>query len=794
MSLIEFASLNDLVADSNTFKENKRTFNYNLKDKNIKNKLIKGAKIEAFNIEEKSCSVNLIFSVGSWAKAVLPTITYLNNLKGKSCKAGNNVIKIQSVDSGTEKSSKQVDTIISFTVNEEKAVAHLYHTTQLIMINGPGYRSLAYEFLAPFFESKIGSCVVEIELFNKQTLDDLHPSKPIQTRSTVMRSKISKVSGVFSCSKCSFSTKSVTALAKHSKNEHISESITKSNPIPLLHSTRNNSISEALLQENITISGLISDDSKAIEYEDCRQLKFTCKECNTSLRTKVELDKHVEEEHITSDEELLLVCSVCEQEFNQVTDYHSHVVTHDIVTSNKTSPDVKAAESTKAFKCTFCNFTCGRDFLLDEHIVQEHKSRTQMNTDINGEKLSCPFCNFVVETLVNLKEHIVSEPTNKCNKCDATNTCKASQTETDQIMNHTCKYCNEKLDDENSLKVHMKEKHEGIVLFNRMAKQIHKMDEKLNQFEDMKNEMKSMLVSLTTGQNDIKTELSLLRSEKPETTQEDTVQAGVKAGVTEVEVMVKEPIKDPKPRNDSPNVAPSRLENVNSVNSKNKKNVMWVGTSITKALNCKQVEQNTNTSFDRIEVYGIRRDNQRLHSDKNLVESVNKALETTQSTDVMVLESGSKEISDIDVVNALNDKGKHFENYKKEWIKQFENDSKTVLNVAETALKEGKVKDVIVVKRLPRFDLKQSDPVEIKRELSDHANKYYEQMWEKQGCPNNIHIVSIPLGTEESLNLKRIIHGSSDSRTFDGIHLNGYGASRHLNYRTIQVLKPILGN
>ena len=212
MSLLEFTSVNDLVADSNSFKDNKRSFNYNLKDKNVKNKLIKGAKREAFNIEEKSFSVNLIFSVGSWAKAVLPTIAYLNNMIEKSCKAGNSIVKIQSVENGTEKSSKQVDTIINFTVNEEKAVTHFYHTTQLIMINGPGYRSLAYEFLAPFFESKIGSCLVEIELFNRQTLDDLQFPKSIQTRSTVMRSKISKVSGIFSCNKCSFSTKSVTAL------------------------------------------------------------------------------------------------------------------------------------------------------------------------------------------------------------------------------------------------------------------------------------------------------------------------------------------------------------------------------------------------------------------------------------------------------------------------------------------------------------------------------------------------------------------------------------------------------
>ena len=155
---------------------------------------MKGTKREPFVVEEKSCSINLNFSVGSWASSVLPTIPFFQDAQDQICKAGNSIIKIDSLKTGTETSGKQVDTLISFTVNGQKAVSHFYHTTQRIMINGQAYKTLAYDFLAPFFEAKIGSKSDEIELFNRQTLDDLYPVKP---QSKVLRRKISKVSGIF---------------------------------------------------------------------------------------------------------------------------------------------------------------------------------------------------------------------------------------------------------------------------------------------------------------------------------------------------------------------------------------------------------------------------------------------------------------------------------------------------------------------------------------------------------------------------------------------------------------------
>ena len=48
------------------------------------------------------------------------------------------------------------------------------------------------------------------------------------------------------------------------------------------------------------------------------------------------------------------------------------------------------------------------------------------------------------------------------------------------------------------------------------------------------------------------------------------------------------------------------------------------------------------------------------------------------------------------------------------------------------------------------------------------------------------------LGTESSKHLKNLIYGQSTSKNYDGIHLEGEGASRHLSYRAVQAIKPII--
>ena len=93
---IEYDGVEDLVRDSETeaFPGENRSFKYELNHKQAKAKLIKGAKRGPFEIEKKSCSLNLIFNVGSWNNSVLPSIRYWNQMQyDRTCKIGSSTVR-----------------------------------------------------------------------------------------------------------------------------------------------------------------------------------------------------------------------------------------------------------------------------------------------------------------------------------------------------------------------------------------------------------------------------------------------------------------------------------------------------------------------------------------------------------------------------------------------------------------------------------------------------------------------------------------------------------------------------
>ena len=184
MSLLKLDSIDEIVRNSEMLKigENKRTFEYNMNDKAAKAKLVKGAKREAFEVVKNQSSCNLDFSVGSWNHIVLPTIQYLNKIRGeKTCTVGTLEVKVASVKTGKDIIGKHIDTQIVFYSNRDKIVCHFYNTTQRILVNGHGYLKFVEEFLSSFFESKLPSYEADIvdfvvllqnQLFFRQAHED----------------------------------------------------------------------------------------------------------------------------------------------------------------------------------------------------------------------------------------------------------------------------------------------------------------------------------------------------------------------------------------------------------------------------------------------------------------------------------------------------------------------------------------------------------------------------------------------------------------------------------------------
>ena len=157
---------------------------------------------------------------------------------------------------------------------------------------------------------------------------------------------------------------------------------------------------------------------------------------------------------------------------------------------------------------------------------------------------------------------------------------------------------------------------------------------------------------------------------------------------------------------------------------------------------------------------------------------------------MLIMQTGSIEITNINVDDAMKDTNKRLEEYQKEWFNQTEEDSKDLYKIAEKAIKQRPGLKVVIVKRLPRFDHSSQDVIGIKAKLSTFGNSVLDQQWIKSGSPSNIKIVELKLNAENSRYLRNLIFG--DSAQTDGIHANGPAGSRHFTYRAVQAVKQIL--
>ena len=119
-------------------------------------------------------------------------------------------------------------------------------------------------------------------------------------------------------------------------------------------------------------------------------------------------------------------------------------------------------------------------------------------------------------------------------------------------------------------------------------------------------------------------------------------------------------VKDDKPKNEVPKVTD---KSVGKVNKKQKQKVLWVGTSISKQLDKRKLEDDLDVELKVERAYCIADEEDALFRNKNFKLEVPKALEK-DDFDTLVLQTGSIEITNIDVNQAVMDTKKNIEDYK----------------------------------------------------------------------------------------------------------------------------------
>ena len=157
-----------------------RNFGYELSNKKAKTNLLKGAEREPFVIDEKQKCSMLLFSVGAYLQAIMPTVSEWNN-GVKDLKNEYLEIRIEEVLPGYDDHGKHVDTLVTFKVDGSKIIATCYNTTQKIKVEGSGYRNFVEKHLKPFFCDllcKVGT--KKIDEYNNAVISSLsNKRKPI---------------------------------------------------------------------------------------------------------------------------------------------------------------------------------------------------------------------------------------------------------------------------------------------------------------------------------------------------------------------------------------------------------------------------------------------------------------------------------------------------------------------------------------------------------------------------------------------------------------------------------------
>ena len=218
-----------------------------------------------------------------------------------------------------------------------------------------------------------------------------------------------------------------------------------------------------------------------------------------------------------------------------------------------------------------------------------------------------------------------------------------------------------------------------------------------------------------------------------------------------------------------------------------KQKISWIGTSISKALNKEKVEQDVNVDIKMTRAYCIQEEENARFKNSNFKAIVPEVVKK-ECPDILVMQTGSIEITNIDVNAAMMDTSKDISEYKKEWIKKVEKDSINLLNIAQDTLeKNRKLKKVIIFKRLPRHDRSSSDLMGIKSELSKIGNAVYDLELTKRGNPENILVLDLDL--VGSKHFRDVVYGAPSSQNYDGIHLSGKSANLHFTYRVVKALK-----
>ena len=482
-------------------------------------------------------------------------------------------------------------------------------------------------------------------------------------------------------------------------------------------------------------------------YHLCvQETKYVCPLCEFLGIDLHEIEVHLEKIHTKKIE---IKCNLCELVF----DSNENIAVH-TQTEHKQAQVVISKEDMVKIECDECEYKCTLNIQLRKHKNRKHPNDSEIEL-----KYKCNECDFSSNYLLDSMKHRQSKHPELFqdfteNPKDMALTVVAEQNmEIFQQMEHF------KKEVKGCLQALAKDlKDINIANMQAYSNLSTKLDEKMKLINDV------IKVDELNGDK---------HQEKPsgkERTQCDEISKP------------KENVKKHKPMKHAD-------LHKSSFNQNTKHRVTWVGTSISEALDVKKFEKDTGSQVTVERAYCI--ENEGRFKDINFSAVVPEIVKKGD-VDTLVLQTGSIEITNMEVNKSMMDVEKDLKTFKSECYEKVEKDSENLFSVAENAVAHNPELNVIIVKRLPRYDRSSKDILGLKSQLSKFANHVYDQLWLKRGSPSNIHIVELELGCDNYPRLRNLIYGKQTHDSFDGVHLVGEGGKRHFTYRAIQAVNRII--
>ena len=428
-----------------------------------------------------------------------------------------------------------------------------------------------------------------------------------------------------------------------------------------------------------------------------------CSKCPMHLDDPESLKKHLQDKHLVIN---VYNCKSCDYKTTSLDDFKVHVETiHLSVKVNVRKTKVPNNNANLAqFKCSHCEYQCRLRKQLLEHNKSKHVSQCDECGYITDDKekmadhknsnhavieFDCDVCNFTTRTPYVMQRHKVD--VHKDREEARYNTMQelfltGLAAQVDNLMVAVIGSKDEVLEQLTEIKA------KNDVLETDLKKTRQELFE-------MKKAFQTSNVFSNNMQNDSE---AMLRNVSDRCSKLEDVAEKISKKENEVKVVQEvRVVQEEKP--------------IKKKGSKDKHHLTWVGTSISKVLNHNKFEHDVDVKLTAVKAYCVKEEGR---FPKDNFQAIVPKVVRAGNIDTLVLETGSIEITNLDVHKAMNDPKKDIKEYKKEWFLKAEEASNDLFRVAEEAIEADKNLNVIIVKRLPRFDRGKRDIMMIKSTLS----------------------------------------------------------------------------